>query len=67
MGKCRGAGLHQYKEKQIETMFTFVEGNGTFVSLPTGYGKFLLYAVLPLTLDKLRAMIFAYFLFLTVY
>jgi len=35
------------KEKQLEAVHSFVVGNDTFVSLPTGYGKSLIYPVLP--------------------
>ena len=42
------------KEKQIEATCAFVEGHDTFVSLPAGYGKSLVYAVLPLVFDKIR-------------
>lgn len=42
------------KEKQEEALKSFMEGNDTFVSLPTGYGKSLIYAVLPIAFDKMR-------------
>lgn len=42
------------KEKQIEAISSFIEGNDTFVSLPTGYGKSVIYAILPSVFDKLR-------------
>ncbi len=49
-------GYSNLKDKQIEAVTTFLEGNDTFVSLPTGYGKSLIYAVLPFAFDKLRGM-----------
>ena len=47
-------GYSSMKEKQIEAICAFVEGHDTFVSLPTSYGKSLVYAVLPLVFDKIR-------------
>ena len=32
----------------------YVEGKDTFVSLPTGFGKSLIYGVLPSIFDKLK-------------
>ena len=33
------------KDKQIEAVLTFCLGNDVFVSLPTGYGKSLIYGL----------------------
>ena len=44
-------GIKQLKPKQVEAITTFVSGKDTFVSLPTGYGKFIIFAVLPLLFD----------------
>ncbi len=44
----------ELKDKQLEAITSFVEGNDIFVSLPTGYGKSLIYGILPLVFDKLR-------------
>jgi len=35
-------------------MMQFLPGNDMMVVLPTGYGKFIIYAALPWTFDKLR-------------
>jgi bloom syndrome protein len=35
------------KEKQEEAIAAFVGGRDTFVSLPTGYGKSIIYGILP--------------------
>ena len=46
-GSCLGyTGL---KSKQIEAITEFVKGKNTFVTLPMGYGKPLIYAVLATT------------------
>ncbi len=37
-----------------EAICAFIEGCDIFVSLPTGYGKSLIYAILPLVFDKIR-------------
>ena len=42
------------KDKQLEAILGFMSGKDVFVSLPTGYGKSLIYAViafLPLVFD----------------
>ena len=45
------------KEKQLEAMATFISGRDVFVSLPTGYGKSLIFALLPLVFDIIKGMI----------
>ena len=40
-------GYDKLRAKQIEAMTAFVQGNDVFVSLPTGYGKSIIYAALP--------------------
>lgn len=47
-------GYDRLKEKQLEAIMSFVGGNDTFVSLPTGYGKSVIFAVLPLVFDRLK-------------
>ena len=42
------------KDKQKEAVEVFMKGNDTFVSLPTGYGKSIIYAILPLAFDHLK-------------
>ena len=49
-------GLTELKEKQKEAILTFVQGHDTFVVLPTGYGKSIIYAILPLVFDKLKGI-----------
>ena len=46
-------GYDKLRPKQIEAMSLFIEGNDVFVSLPTGYGKSIIYAALPFAFDKL--------------
>ena len=50
-GKSLGFNM---KDKQVEAVTSFLEGKDTFVSLPTGFGKSLIYAVLPIAFDTLR-------------
>ena len=33
------------KEKQAEVIISFISGNDMFISLPTGYGKSIIFAV----------------------
>ena len=42
------------KPKQMEAIVNFCLGNDVFVSLPTGYGKSIIYAILPSVFDKTR-------------
>ena len=42
------------KTKQTEAIVSFVEGRDVFVCLPTGYGKSLCFALLPLVFNHLR-------------
>ena len=41
-------------EKQLKAMKAFMEDKDTFVTLPTGYGKSMIYAILPFAFDKLK-------------
>ena len=49
-------GYAELKDKQIEALTLFLKGKDTFVSLPTGYGKSVIYAALPLAFDYLKGM-----------
>ena len=42
------------KPKQLEAVFNFCNGKDVFVSFPTGYGKSIVYEILPLVFDKIR-------------
>jgi len=42
------------KPKQLEAVVAFCSGMDVFVSLPTGYGKSIIYAILPLIFDNIR-------------
>ncbi len=46
------ASISMLKEKQKECIVKFVEGNDIFASLPTFYGKSIIYGLLPETLDN---------------
>ena len=47
-------GYDKLKTEQLEAIFAFLNGNDVFVSLPTGYGKSIIYAILPYAFDNLR-------------
>ena len=47
-------GYARLKDKQMKAVTTFMQGKDVFVSLQTGYGKSIIYAVLPLLFDRLR-------------
>ena len=49
----RRMGVDGLKPKQLEAIESFVSGKDTFVSLPTGYGKSVIFAILPLLFDFL--------------
>ena len=46
--------LSTSKPKQLEAVNGFMAGNDTFVTLPTGCGKSVIYAILPLVYDYIR-------------
>ena len=50
----RELGFETLKSKQRDAIESFLSGNDTLVVLPTGYGKSVIYAALPLIFDKLR-------------
>lgn len=56
---ARQLGFNTLKDKQLEAVCTFISGNDTFVSLPTGYGKSIIYAILPLVFDKMKGKLIA--------
>lgn len=47
-----------FKDKQYNAIKSFCSGNDLFISLPTGYGKSLIYAALPLVFDKMKSKSF---------
>ena len=46
----------QLHDKQKEAILSFITGKDTFVALPTGYGKSLIYGCLPLVYDSIRGL-----------
>ena len=42
------------KEKQLVAIMEFISGHYVFVTLPTGYGKSLIFALLPWIFDKIK-------------
>ena len=48
-------GIENFKEKLEKVILSIVNGNDTFVSLPTGYGKSVVYAALPVLFDRLHS------------
>ena len=55
-------GISDMKPKQIDAIKSFVSGRDTFVTLPTGYGKSIIFAILPLLFNFLRGE-YAYLLY----
>ena len=51
---CQRLGYTKLKDEQLRTVRDVLSGLDTFVSLPTGYGKSLCYAILPWAFDELR-------------
>ena len=51
------AGLQDLKPEQMQAILEFIDGRDIFVSLPTGYGKSLIYGLLPLSLSETRKYI----------
>ena len=58
-------GLASLKDKQVEAILSFVGGKDVFVSLPTGYGKSIIYAILPQVYDELLGECSYRFIFLS--
>ena len=52
---ARELGYTDLKQKQLRVVEAFVEGRDVLAVLPTGYGKNLCYACLPIVFDKLLA------------
>ena len=50
----RAMGLQALKPKQKEAVMVFLAGSDVFVTLPTSYGKTIIYAVLPRVFDRLK-------------
>ena len=51
---ARFLGVECLKEEQKQAAVTFLQGKDTFVSLPTAYGKSLIFALLPSAFDFVR-------------
>ena len=47
-------GLEAQKPKQKEAVMPFLAGSDVFVTLPTGYGISIIFAVLPGVFDRLK-------------
>ena len=54
------AGISTLKDKQRECILKFIEGHDVFASLPTGYGKSLIYGLLPDIFNFIRGMYIIY-------
>ena len=46
--------VHPLKTKQREAVEAFLKGNDVFVALPTGYGKSVIFGILPAAYDIVR-------------
>lgn len=47
----------ELKEKQREALLAFCQGRDVFVSLPTGYGKSIIFGLLPMVFNILNGNI----------
>ena len=50
---ARELGFEQIKSKRCEAIEAFFSGRDIFVSLSTGYGKSIIYAIMPILHDKM--------------
>ena len=57
----RQFSLDKLKQKQKDAIMAFVQGRGVFVSLPTGYGKSIIYTALPFIFDSINGNFCCYF------
>ena len=48
-------GYESLKEEQVDAVSNFLKGRDAFVSLPTGFGKSLCFAMIPKVIDRLKA------------
>lgn len=51
---CLSLGYSELRSQQKDAIKAFVAAHDVFVSLPTGFGKSLIYGCMPLLFDKLR-------------
>ncbi len=51
---ARAIGIHHMKPEQTRAMNSILSGKDTFVSLPTGFGKSIIFAALPMAFDQLK-------------
>ena len=51
---AKDLGYPYLKEKQKEAVKSLMKGNDVFVALPTGYGKSVIFAVLPSAFDRYK-------------
>ena len=49
--------VHPLKMKQREAVEAFMKWNDVFVALPTGYGKSVIFGILPTAYDILRRLL----------
>ena len=47
------------KDKQVEAIQKFCQGLDVFVSLPTGFGKSMIYELLPLIFDRVKGKLYS--------
>ena len=52
--------LNPLKPKQVESIQSFASGKDTFVALPTGYGKSVIFAIVSLLFDLMRGNLIFY-------
>ena len=50
-------GIQSLKPKQLEAISAFLSGKDVFVSLPTGYGESIIFALLPAVFNRIRGMV----------
>ena len=53
-GLVTSMGYSSLKYKQLDALDAFLKGHDVFVSLPTGYGKSLIFAMLPSLFDLVK-------------
>ncbi len=53
---ARRLGYPSLRNHQLEVIVRYVQGHDVFAILPTGYGKTLYYACLPLVFDELQKL-----------